>query len=183
MKKIILVFLVIGNLIAQEEQQIKQIRAEYALLKNAISTFQRDSTAAPDSVLLDGDAFYYQDQQKNIRLVELRLQRTDGRQHHEYYFKNNKLFFVYKEIQAYNAPFWMTDEIFKQQGNELYDPQKTKIFENRFYFHENKLIRWLNPEKKQVAKDMPAFLNEEKKILDAVTLLFETFDLKIKNKK
>jgi hypothetical protein len=183
MKKFILVVIVIGNLFAQDEQHIKAIRTEFALVKNSIATLQRDSTAAPDSVLLDADAFHYQDQQKNIRLVELRLQRTDGRQHHEYYFKNNKLFFVYKEVQEYNAPFWMTAEVFKEQGNELYDPKKTKIFENRYYFHEDKLIRWLNPEKKQVVKGTPAFLNEEKKILDAVTLLFESFDLKIKNKK
>lgn len=178
---ILLIFFTIGNLLAQDEQHIKDIRAEYALVKNSITTFQRDSTAAPDSVLLDGDAFYYQDRQKNIRLIELRRQRTDGCQHHEYYFKNNKLFFVYKEVQEYNAPFWMTADAFKEQGYELYDPQKTKIFENRFYFHENKLIRWLNPEKRQVAKTSQTFQNEEKKILEAVTLLFETFNLKIKN--
>ncbi len=128
MKKIILLVFIIGKLFAQDEQQIKQIRAEYALVKSTVTTFQRDATAAPDSILLDADAFYYRDRQNNIRLVELRLQRTDGRQHHEYYFKNNQLFFVYKEVQEYNAPCWMTDEAFKQGGNELYDPKKTKIY-------------------------------------------------------
>ncbi|MBN2092189.1 hypothetical protein JW964_21395, partial [candidate division KSB1 bacterium] len=110
MKKLIF-FILLFNcvLVAQEKQIIQDIRTEYAAIKNAMATFTRDSTAAPDSILPDGDAFYYRDQQKNIRLIELRLLEVTGRTLHEYYFKNNRLFFVYTEVQEYNAPNYMTD--------------------------------------------------------------------------
>ncbi|WP_158655109.1 hypothetical protein [Flavivirga eckloniae] len=58
----------------------------------------------------------------------------------EYYFWNNALFFVFKTKVNYLKPKWADD----------FKASDTKKTENRFYFKNDTLIRWLDPQKKQV---------------------------------
>ena len=77
----------------------------------------------------------------------------------EYYFWNNNLFFVFTQDYLYNMP-------------KIMDGSKVeKIYENRYYFQDDKLIRWLDPNKEKVAKSKIA--KKETEILQNANKLKE----------
>ena len=77
----------------------------------------------------------------------------------EYYFWNNNLFFVFTQDYLYNMP-------------KIMDGSKVeKIDENRYYFSEGKLIRWLDPNKEKAAKSK--MTEKEKEILQKTNKLKE----------
>lgn len=61
----------------------------------------------------------------------------------EYYFKNNKLFFVFTIDSLY-------DKLFYMEGYKI-----STIEENRYYFFNDTLIRWLGKDKKSVFVGLP----------------------------
>ncbi|MDO5986636.1 hypothetical protein Q4Q39_04375 [Flavivirga amylovorans] len=73
----------------------------------------------------------------------------------EYYYWNNKLFFVFKTKTVYQNPKWSED--FKESDKE-------KI-ENRFYFENDKLIRWIDQDKNQIDLNKEEAKNTEKETL------------------
>jgi len=70
----------------------------------------------------------------------------------EFYFKENKLFFVFAQDFKYDKPMYI-------QGSEI----KEKL-ENRYYFHEENLIRWMDSEKNIVSPNHPSFPAEEESV-------------------
>lgn len=74
----------------------------------------------------------------------------------EYYFKDNNLFFVDKIWTVYKKPKWL--EGFKET--------ERSTVKNRFYFKDDQLIRWINPEVSSVGKMDPAYPKHETKILN-----------------
>jgi hypothetical protein len=62
--------------------------------------------------------------------------------------------------------FYMTPEESKEVGSESFDPKKTKITENRYYFLNGKMIRWLDEAKKQIDTRTTEFEKAETEILD-----------------
>ena len=55
-------------------------------------------------------------------------------------------------LESKNKPFTISGvlEMAKENGDEPHDPSKTTVKANRYYFHSNHLIRWLDPEKNKV---------------------------------
>ncbi len=52
----------------------------------------------------------------------------------EYYYKNDSVFFVFKTRIDYKNPKWSDD----------FNETEKDILENRFYFNDNKLIKWID---------------------------------------
>lgn len=74
----------------------------------------------------------------------------------EYYFKDDKLFFVDKVYTVYKKPKWL----------EGFNETERSTVNNRFYFSDNQLIRWINPEVRSVGKVDPDYPQHEAKILN-----------------
>ena len=65
--------------------------------------------------------------------------------------KNDSLYFVFTQDFIYNRPFYWDEKYAIESGdNEAYDPEKTITKENRYYFHNDRLFKWLDPEKRQI---------------------------------
>lgn len=58
----------------------------------------------------------------------------------EYYYKNDSLIFVYKTQTHYKKPKWSDD----------FNESDKDIVENRFYFNDYKLIKWIDSNKNVV---------------------------------
>lgn len=59
----------------------------------------------------------------------------------EYYFKNDKIIFIYNKQLLYNQPFYIDSTSAREMGlDEWFDIHKSMIHESRNYFHNGKLI-------------------------------------------
>ncbi len=56
----------------------------------------------------------------------------------EYYFIEEELVFVFKKSIRYEMPKW----------DKKFDSKKRSVLEDRFYFSNNKLIKWIDADKK-----------------------------------
>ncbi|MFY0645000.1 MAG: hypothetical protein JXR19_11080 [Bacteroidia bacterium] len=81
----------------------------------------------------------------------------------EYYFKDDNLFFCFKVKKEYH----------KQKWDDNYNSNDFNSLENRYYFKENNLIRWLNPEMKQMEMNSTRSIDVEKHVLSDAKLYME----------
>ena len=73
-----------------------------------------------------------------------------GRATDEFYYANDKLIFTFRKHLHYNAP--LTGKV-------------VRITENRYYFKDDKLIRWIGEDGKQVSTTAPEFPQAEARLL------------------
>ncbi|MEZ4937315.1 MAG: hypothetical protein R2799_06945 [Crocinitomicaceae bacterium] len=147
---LILPFLFVGQLIAQNEEDIvKDIRKKYAEARANYSKYTKKTVEMMDESTEGGQIVAFSDASE-IKLLEIEWSGEMGRRTIEYYFHNGELYFAFEQIYNYNAPIYYDMEMAKENGDEPHDPSKTTVKANRYYFHNNHLIRWLDPEKNKV---------------------------------
>ena len=108
---------------------------------------------------------------KQFKKIKVEYLFETGKYNAEFYFHDNILFFVYTKRTYYNAPIYLTkvDAEGEAQGVEAFDPKKSSFQENRYYFNNKKLIRWIDKKRKQidpnskVAKDKEVDIKKELK--------------------
>jgi len=92
-----------------------------------------------------------------------------GRAIEEYYYdKKGALCFVFKQVQQYNA------HIMESVNNNT----KIKVIktdEHRFYFVNNKLIQWLDPNKISISSKNEQFTKNEKLLLEFSNKMIKEF--------
>ena len=153
---------------------IKDIRAEYSSIRTQIENFSIDSLNIMGQSSEGGIAYIYKNRLGQSRLIISKFYGELGKIESEYYIKNDSLFFMFSQNFNYNAPFFMTTQNYANEGFELFDPDKTSIHENRYYFENDKLIRWINQDKKFVDSGSEDFNKKEKAVLE---LFHELVDL------
>lgn len=80
----------------------------------------------------------------------------------EYYFDEGMLIFILRQNFVYNKPVSYTEEKAKEKGDSTwYDDKKTKMEISRFFFYENKLVKWIGPDNKEIDAKSWAFTNKE----------------------
>ncbi len=137
-----------------EDAAILRIRAEYQSLHGALKTFKTQQLE-PDG---GGTTTAYADAQGRIRAITDEGGGEAGDFGCEYYYhEDGRLFFVFCQNVQYNAPAAMTREMAKEQGVEAYDPKKSIVTEDRYYFEGGRMLRWVDKNRKQVAPNTPAF--------------------------
>ena len=132
------------------QAQVPQIRQEYQLVRRALPSLRVDSTDLGGFSTEGGVAKAYRDSTGDIRLVEVILYGEMGKQIAEYYYRQQVLFFVYTKDLRYNVPFTFTPDVAREMGSEPFDPKKTKVLENRYYFSEGHLLRWIGEYGRQI---------------------------------
>jgi hypothetical protein len=137
---------------SQNSEAIKQIKSEYLIIKKSIRNYKIDSMELMGESSEGGFGKYYKDSTGEIRLIIVKYYGEMGNKYEEYYYNKSNLFFVLSTLVSYNVPFYMTKETAKENNSEEFDPKKSKLEENRYYFENGSLILWLGPDKKPIEK-------------------------------
>jgi hypothetical protein len=106
---------------------------------------------------------YYSD--NNIKLIEITWYGETGKRKIEYYFDNKQLFFAFDSRYQYNRPIYWNEKLAKENNDkEVFDSKKTTVKEDRYYFLNDKLIRWINSDKKNVDVNTGLSYNKEEEL-------------------
>lgn len=88
-----------------------------------------------------------------LKLIEVLWLGETGKRIIEYYFHDGQLIFAFDQVFNYNRPIYWDEETAKENGdNEVFDPKKTTIKEDRYYFNNEKLFLWLDIDKQELIK-------------------------------
>jgi hypothetical protein len=130
-----------------EEDVIKQIRQQFKTINDEIKTY----TTKSDVSILEGSGAeqtitaYFKG--KQLMKTEEQFMGDMAENTYHYYYWDNELFFVFNKYTYYAY---------------IDGEDKAIINENRYYFDKNKMIRWIDSEKKQVSKSSDDFKQKEK---------------------
>lgn len=160
-----IIALVMCNTSFAENQDILEIRQEYKVIRSALPNLQEYSDTLLGFSAEGMDATIYKDKSGTIRLLKITAFGETGKLIAEYYYKGGDLIFAFKQSHRYNVPFYIDEERAKELGSESFDPKKTKITENRYYFKNGKLIRWLDNDKKRKSENSKEYKDEGMRIL------------------
>lgn len=158
-----------------EEAAISQIRKEYQSIRKTLPTLKVESADPPEPSTEGGEVKAYRDSKGNIRLIRMELYFESGKEIEEYYYQNNLLIFTLYEEHRYNVPMNVTPEVVREIGGQAFDPRKTSITANRYYFNNGKMIRWIDAEKKEVEINSKEFREAEKSVSDSSKKLLTKF--------
>ncbi len=103
---------------------------------------------------------YYRDEE--VKKIVSEYFTDTSRTFTEYYFDDGMLIFILKQSFVYNRPRTYTEEKARAQGDSVwYDDKKTRLDISRFFFANNKLVKWFGPDNKEVSNKSWAFTNKE----------------------
>jgi hypothetical protein len=168
MKTLILmgpVILIFSVSLASADSRISDIRKEYQAIRNVLSTLHQETMELDDYSTEGGVAKAFRDAKGSIRLIRVELYGESGKVFEEYYYRNGLLIFVFYEHHRYNVPFNVSQEAAKEIGVEPFDPKKTKITEDRYYFDNGTMIKWLDEEKKDIDIQSKEFRDAAKEVI------------------
>lgn len=129
---------------------INDIRAKYQSIRIHLKSYDTISREELDETAEGGqtNAFY---NNTDLKLIEIISYFEMGKYELELYFDRGLLFFAYEKRYKYNRPiYWDKKYMQKNNDSATYDPKKTVVEQERYYFHHEKLIRWLDNDKKEV---------------------------------
>ena len=163
-------FLVLRPAVAQEDPRIVDIRKEYSHIREHMRSFASESVDFYDEST-EGAVITGYKEKGITRLMDITWYGESGKRIREYYYKDHHIFFVFDQVEYYNQPYYIDAEQLKEMGvedQEPFNPEKSTYEENRYYFHNDELIRWIDPEKQQ--KDillLEHIIEGQKLIIDA----------------
>lgn len=163
-----------------DDLSIKDIRSEYKVIRDRLSSLTQIKVELDGYSTDGGEAIGYLDGEDQIRMIRVELYGESGKAYEEYYYLNGALFFAFYESHTYNVPYYVTPEVAKDAGGVAFDPNKTEIRKERYYFSNGKLIRWLDSDKKQQNPKSAEFIESEKSVKDFSDMVYR---LVIKNLK
>ena len=134
--------------IPNEESAIALIRERYAIVNRAVPQYRKTERSL-DGFSTEGgtlEAFY--DGTALRKIIATYLGET-GRAAEEYYFWDEQVFFVFRSEDTYDEPFGKV----------------VQTTENRFYFVDNRMIRWLNQDRRHVPSAEPSFTERQNALL------------------
>jgi hypothetical protein len=117
------------------EEKVKSIRTKYATIEKGLKDARQVKRDLAGESAEGGELVaYFKD--RSVEKLQASFLGETGKATEEYYFWNSELIFVLRVESHYTKP--MSGVV------------KDKT-EQRFYFADGKLIRWLDPQKKEVA--------------------------------
>jgi hypothetical protein len=144
-------FLSIMTIAQSSDSTINDIKTQYNRIRTHLSSYDTVTTAIADESIEDGYVKLYYDKNKSLKLIEVNWLGESGKRITEYYFDNDKLIFAFDQDFNYNRPIYWDEQKAKEMGDsEVFDLNKTKVIEDRYYFKCEKLIVWLDNDGKSV---------------------------------
>lgn len=160
-----------------KEMWIKDIRLKYSDIRMNLDSYTTDIIDIWGESAEGGEVTAYYDNEE-IKLIKVIWYGETGKRQIEYYFYNEKLIFSFNQNFKYNRSIWWSIEDAELVGDdELFDPKKTIIIEDRYYFKNDRLFLWLDHDKNEVDLTLDSNLNKGEK------LLMHSYEMKAKLKK
>jgi hypothetical protein len=147
-------------------QTVAQARQTYAQIERNLKHLRRAETDL-SGYSVEGGSLVAHFENGTVRKLQARYLGEAGRAVEEYYFAGGRLFFVLRTELRYDKPLSTTVEGGTGTGNVA------KRMQNRSYFAQGKLVRWVDQDGKirSTGKD---FLNQEREILAQARRLLST---------
>ena len=136
---------------AQATDPIAPIRQHYAQINSSAAKYKRVKKELSGFSAEGGELVAYFHGPSVMKMVATYFGES-GKASEEYYFWDGKLIFVLRKDHRYNKPL---------SGKII----STK--EDRFYFSNDKLIRWIDENAKEVATDKPEYAEKQKEYLES----------------
>lgn len=134
---------------AQSEAQISSIRAQYAAINKRAGRHRKVKKELSGFSLEGGQLIAHFDGPAIVKLVANHYGEM-GRTVEEYYYSNGKLIFVFEKVLNYNKPMGKV----------------VRTTENRYYFNNDQLIRWLDEKGKQADTSSEDARSKQKDLLE-----------------
>jgi hypothetical protein len=134
---------------SQTADPIQTIREHYATINKSAAGYKSVKKELSGFSAEGGTLVAYFDGPKLMKLVATHLGES-GKAVEEYYFWDDQLIFIFRKDSIYDKP--MSGKV-------------ARTAENRFYFGNNRLIRWIDENSKQIASDSGEYLEKEKDYL------------------
>jgi len=146
-----LIFIVIGRTTAQcSDLSIKDIQNKCINIQYNIAVYDSTKTEFFDESSDGAEATAYSNG-IDLKIIKVVWLGETGRRIIKYYFDNTKLIFAFNQDFVYNRPYYWDEKLAKENEDKVvFDPKKTVVKEDRYYFKNEKLFLWLNNEKKEV---------------------------------
>ena len=138
----------------QSESSINDIRRQYAAINKRTSRLKKVKKELTGFSLEGGQLLVYLDGPAIVKLVATHYGEM-GRTSEKYYYSNGKLIFVFEKVFHYNKP--MTGKV-------------VRTVENRYYFDNGQMIRWVDENQKQVDASGEEFRSKQKELLETSNL-------------
>lgn len=135
----------------QSEEQIQSIRQHYGQINGGVPRYKRVKKNLTGFSAEGGELIAYFHGPTIMKMVATYYGET-GRASEEFYYWDGKLIFVLRREHRYSKPL---------SGKIV----STK--EDRFYFSNDKLIKWIDENAKQIAADAPEYQEKQKELLDS----------------
>lgn len=147
------------------EALITEIRQHYHLIHQQRPKLKGKEFDAGLQATEGVEAKAFRDAKGELKLIKTIAYGEMGKTFSEYYFQSQQLIFVLTSTHRYNAPMYVDEKAAKELGVAPFDPKKTVVTEDRYYFNQGQLIRWLDNKKRSIAPTQPAFVTQGKAIL------------------
>jgi hypothetical protein len=136
---------------------ISSIRKRYALINKSLPKYRKVKKELSGFSTEGGELAAYFDGKAIVKIATVNQGET-GKSVEDFYYWDEKLIFVFRKEDKYDAPF---------------SGKVTRTTENRFYFSDGKLIRWIDENAKQVAPGASEYLKKQSDYARASKLLVE----------
>ena len=134
---------------AQDPDSIQAIRQQYAAINRNAARYKKVKKELMGFSAEGGELVAYL-RGPSIVKITATFYGEMGRATDEFYYSNGKLIFVFRKHSHYSGH--LTGKV-------------VRTTENRYYFKDDKLIRWIGEDGKQVALTAPDFVQGEARVL------------------
>lgn len=161
---LVLVVLAFASCKKKQEDILAKIGKNTELINSKLKEYtlkQADDIVSEEHGVVMG---YFRDEE--AKKVTTQHFGTNSRRFTDYYFDDGMLIYVRSEEYVYNKPNTYTEEVAKAANDSVwYDDKLTKLEINRYYFNDNKLIKWTGPSSNDVPVNIADFTQKEPTIL------------------
>ncbi|HEX8636361.1 MAG TPA: hypothetical protein VF703_19725 [Pyrinomonadaceae bacterium] len=141
----------------QPTDAISSIRQRYAIINRSLGKYRRVKKELSGFSTEGGELAAYFDGKVVMKIATINQGET-GRSFEDFYYWDEKLIFVFRKEDTYTEPF---------------SGKVARTTENRFYFNDGKLVRWIDGNAKQVAPGGSEYREKQNNYLRASARLVE----------
>ncbi len=169
---IVLIFSFLTGIINAQKKNFQKILEICNTIESHLDSYQIKSVQWDEvEEGAEGTAFYKIDTLKMFLIV---WRGETGKKEIYYYFDNGNLILQIDKDYYYNRPIYYTKKIAKENNDsEAFDLKKTTIIEQKYFFNNEKLIFWVDNEKriipvKDYEKTGVRLISEMKELLEKI---------------
>lgn len=136
---------------------VQTIRQQYAAINKGLARYKKVKKKLSGFSVEGGELVAYLDGPAVVKIVANNY-GEGGKSTEEYYYSKGKLIFVYRKDSKYDRP--MSGKVVRTE-------------ENRFYFDNDRLIRWINEAGKQVPSGNAGYQQKQDEYLQTSNKFLE----------